>query len=523
MNHPTKFHLSHNFRNQFSLKLSKFYQPFSCLLLMFLVLSQTLNAEATTTKPVLKRGSRGPEVTALQNQLKTMGYFTVEPTGFYGPVTQQAVQKLQRDQKLPADGIVGKKTWSVLETPKTSPQVSPPSQPVVKSTPQPLPQPETATVLPPINPSTPGYSLSKLPAPWQNQTLQTSFQAALSLLDNPEFIPPKNPGGKMTLKDTITGRISPKSIVHSGRGLFFAQNMMYSHTITVYNRQLELVKTISDTVNLSKFGQTQYSGNYQGAPVEAAFSPDGKYGYVSNYQMYGAGFRKPGNDRCSPQGKHDPSFLYRVNTETLEIDAVIPVGAVPKYAAVSPNGKWVLVTNWCTWDVSIIDAETNQEVKRIYLGRYPRGIAIDSASEKAYIAIMGSTEIAIVNLNNFSVDRLKNVGRSPRHLNLDPAGDYLYATLNSEGRIAKIDLSTGRVISKITTGNAPRSMAISDDGQFLYVVNYHSNSMSKVKTDEFKVVQTVKVNHHPIGITYDPLTRQVWVACYSGSILVFQD
>lgn len=496
---------------------------------MFLILSQTLNAEATTTKPVLKRGSRGSEVTALQNQLKTMGYFTVEPTGFYGPVTQQAVQKLQGDQGIPADGIVGKKTWSVLETSTTSPQVSPQPQPVVKPTPQPLPKPENSAVLPPITSpqltpqKTPDYDFPKFPAPWQNQTLQTSFQAALSLLDNPEFIPLKNPGEKMTLKGTITGRISPKSIVHSGRGLFFAQNMMYNHTITVYNRQLELVKTISDTVNLSKFGQDQYSGNYQGAPVEAAFSPDGKYGYVSNYQMYGAGFRKPGNDRCSPQGKHDPSFLYRVNTETLEIDAVIPVGAVPKYTAVSPNGKWVLVTNWCTWDVSIIDAETNQEVKRIYLGRYPRGIAIDNRSEKAYIAIMGSTEIAIVNLNNFSVDRLKNVGRSPRHLNLDPAGGYLYATLNSEGRIAKIDLSTRRVISKITTGNAPRSMAISDDGQFLYVVNYHSNSVSKIKTDEFKVVQTVKVNHHPIGITYDPLTRQVWVACYSGSILVFQD
>lgn len=31
----------------------------------------------------------------------------------------------------------------------------------------------------------------------------------------------------MTLVKTIHGNISPKSVVHSGNGLFFAQNMMY--------------------------------------------------------------------------------------------------------------------------------------------------------------------------------------------------------------------------------------------------------------------------------------------------------
>jgi len=38
-----------------------------------------------------------------------------------------------------------------------------------------------------------------------------------------------------------------------------------------------------------------------------------------------------------------------------------------------------------------------------------------------------------------------------------------------------------------------------------------------------KVLQTVNVNSSPIGITYDPDTKEVWVACYSGSIMVFQD
>jgi hypothetical protein len=35
------------------------------------------------------------------------------------------------------------------------------------------------------------------------------------------------------------------------------------------------------------------------------------------------------------------------------------------------------------------------------------------------------------------------------------------------------------------------------------------------------VVQALAVPSHPIGITYEPATRRVWVACYSGEILVF--
>ena len=38
-----------------------------------------------------------------------------------------------------------------------------------------------------------------------------------------------------------------------------------------------------------------------------------------------------------------------------------------------------------------------------------------------------------------------------------------------------------------------------------------------------KLMARVSTRKHPIGITYDDLTHRVWVCCYSGSIMVFQD
>ena len=66
-------------------------------------------------------------------------------------------------------------------------------------------------------------------------------------------------------------------------------------------------------------------------------------------------------------------------------------------------------------------------------------------------------------------------------------------------------------------------MTISPDGTALYVVNYASDAISKIRTADMVQTQRIPVNHHPIGIAYDEEAHQVWVACYSGSILVFDD
>lgn len=334
---------------------------------------------------------------------------------------------------------------------------------------------------------------------------------------------PLLPSDQRTLEplEVIGGDIAPKSVVHSGDGYFIANNMMYRHTMTLYDRNMDLVATIPDTVDLGEFG-FDYEGEYQGAPVEAAFTSDGAYAYVSNYQMYGPGFGNPGDDSCS-DGDWDESFVYRIDVAKAEIDQVIQVGAVPKYVAVTPDDGTVLVTNWCTYDLSVVDTETGVEERRIDIGRFPRGIAVTSDGAKAYIAVMGSTDIAVVNLDDYSLSWFNGVGGSPRHVVLSPDDAFLYVTLNRDGRIAKVDTATGQVVATVATGAKPRSMAIADDGASLYVVNYDDNTVSKVTTADMVEVQELAVGYHPIGITYDAAEGNVWVANYGGSINVLAD
>ncbi|MGO1075596.1 peptidoglycan-binding protein [Inquilinus sp. CA228] len=63
--------------------------------------------------PVLRRGSRGPEVAELQTRLRASG-LPVGVDGDFGPATELAVMRFQADKRLTADGIVGPATWAAL-------------------------------------------------------------------------------------------------------------------------------------------------------------------------------------------------------------------------------------------------------------------------------------------------------------------------------------------------------------------------------------------------------------------------
>ncbi|MBR3742397.1 MAG: peptidoglycan-binding protein [Clostridia bacterium] len=63
----------------------------------------------------LQRGSRGPQVTKLQQQLITLGYLAEgEDDGKFGPITAWALMLFQQDEGINVDGIAGYQTFVSL-------------------------------------------------------------------------------------------------------------------------------------------------------------------------------------------------------------------------------------------------------------------------------------------------------------------------------------------------------------------------------------------------------------------------
>ncbi|MFZ5989683.1 MAG: NlpC/P60 family protein [Bacillota bacterium] len=67
-------------------------------------------ADYYSDRVTLYQGMRSNDVLDLQNDLKKLGYFNYNPTGYFGSLTYQSVSNYQRDNYLTVDGIVGRNT-----------------------------------------------------------------------------------------------------------------------------------------------------------------------------------------------------------------------------------------------------------------------------------------------------------------------------------------------------------------------------------------------------------------------------
>jgi YVTN family beta-propeller protein len=129
----------------------------------------------------------------------------------------------------------------------------------------------------------------------------------------------------------------------------------------------------------------------------------------------------------------------------------------------------------------------------------------DVTEELVYEVVSNMTKIPISKLNSDETKLLTELEK------------------NLSGKVIAWNLDTNKAIKSVYTGKSARSLAISTDGSSLYVVNFRSGTVSKVSTSDMRVSQTIKVCSEPIGVTYDSSTSRTWVACYGGSIKVFEN
>jgi len=94
-------------------RASKFFVSFATILLLTFLSVQAVSASSTVT---LKNGMRGDTVSQLQKDLKVQGFMSIEPTGYFGNTTENAVSNFQKKYGLITDGIAGKQTLDKMDT-----------------------------------------------------------------------------------------------------------------------------------------------------------------------------------------------------------------------------------------------------------------------------------------------------------------------------------------------------------------------------------------------------------------------
>ncbi len=98
--------------------MRKFLTILTVFILALSVFMTTALADYYSQGIRLSYGMKSGEVTNLQKDLKSLGYFSAQPTGYFGSATKKAVSTYQKARSIAADGIVGRTTARAIKVDK---------------------------------------------------------------------------------------------------------------------------------------------------------------------------------------------------------------------------------------------------------------------------------------------------------------------------------------------------------------------------------------------------------------------
>ncbi|MES1226399.1 MAG: YncE family protein, partial [Bacteroidota bacterium] len=79
----------------------------------------------------------------------------------------------------------------------------------------------------------------------------------------------------------------------------------------------------------------------------------------------------------------------------------------------TPDGKLVFISSLQTGELTIYDAKSRKEIKRIKLGHGAAGILMDPDGSRVFVACSADNYIAVINLKTFEVSAKLDVGGVP--------------------------------------------------------------------------------------------------------------
>ena len=99
-----------------------------------------------------------------------------------------------------------------------------------------------------------------------------------------------------------------------------------------------------------------------------------------------------------------------------------------------------------------------------------------------------------------------SVGGGPRGVALNPAGTRAYVANNVSDNVSVIATASNTVLATVALSALafPLGIAVNPDGTRVYVVNNGSNSVSVINTATNKMIATIAVLYKPFGVTFNP-------------------
>ena len=220
-----------------------------------------------------------------------------------------------------------------------------------------------------------------------------------------------------------------------------------------------------------------------------------------------------------------------IDLKTMEAYRHVQVVGGPHEAAVSPDGRSVVVTNYNKQGVgqqktlSVLALPSGDTIKTIDLGEYraPHDIRWIDATHVVSTA-EGSQALLVVNITTGQVERVFKTEQAVSHmLALSTDRTRLYCSNMRSGSVSAFDFKTGQKIKDINTGKECEGVGVTPDGRWVWAGNRAEDTISIIDTKSLEVVKRIPSKGFPYRVQFTPDGKLALIPHAQASSLVVAD
>lgn len=214
-------------------------------------------------------------------------------------------------------------------------------------------------------------------------------------------------------------------------------------------------------------------------------TPDGRFLVAGSYEGRERGKKAPakpsGVSADEHAAHHKPtashpgaksseiSTLTIISTADKSIVRRVDVPGAVHHVAVSPDGRFAVVTHPAEDRISAVDLTSYKVVANFSTGPFPNYAAFSPDGKSVYVSNASNKTVSSVDVAQWIVRWNAIVGESPEHIVLSRDGTRLFVNNVDGGFVSVVDVANGKTVTTIAAGETLHGIDLSDDGKTLFV------------------------------------------------------
>lgn len=186
-------------------------------------------------------------------------------------------------------------------------------------------------------------------------------------------------------------------------------------------------------------------------------------------------------------------------------------GDEPVDLALTPDGRTLVSVNRGSNTVSLIDALSKFEVRRIKVGERPVSAVVDPSGLRAYIMNSLSNSVSVVDLTQNLISAALDVEGAPVRGAFNRNGDRLYVISTDSPYLFVIDPSRLIVTDKIFIGMGAVSIKIHTRTGLIFVGKKAEREISIIDSFALALIDAIPIDGHAAFMTIDEEENTLFV------------